>query len=189
MPEYSTCSRFSLVQLRIEERKQQAHLKKIDDMQHHNGLDNSEPLRFPHIHEAYIRHMNTKHHAIDKENETKLKKLVEIMMTKAKQPPSSSTVLFPSVSPNRRHRAINTPENNTEYLERVAKAKGKYDVRAWRKEFERHQEYLKIRKDNSVFTPLGMGFNRQRSFKMNSMINSKQTTPTSSKINIRKQND
>ncbi|MCC7160046.1 MAG: hypothetical protein IT281_11005, partial [Ignavibacteria bacterium] len=103
MPEYSTCSRFSLVQLRIEERKQQAHLKKIVDLQHHNGLDNSEPLRFPHIHQGYIRHMNTKHHEIDKENETKLKKLVEIMVTKTKQPPSSTTS-FPPVSPNRRHR-------------------------------------------------------------------------------------
>lgn len=180
MPEYSTYRRFSQIDYEFEERKQQAHLKKISDMQRQNGLNNTEPLRFPHIHQGFLRQLHERSQEIHKQNETKLKKLVEIMTSKSKQPLSQ----LPPISPTHRHRPLHTPENNTEYLERVAKVKSKYDVHEWKKDYDRHQDYLRMRKNTKVFTPLGVGINRNRSLIKGSKSNSKRTTPTSSRINI-----
>ncbi|CAF0909787.1 unnamed protein product [Rotaria sp. Silwood1] len=185
MPKYSTLSRFSLVQLESEERKQRAHLKRISEMKRHSDLDNSAPIRFSHLHQGFLRQLNEKRQEIDKENETKSKKLVNIMITKTKHPPPPS----PPKSQVHRNQKIHLLQNNTEYHERIINVKSSYDAHEWEKAYKQHNEYLRIGKDNKVFTPLEIGVNRRRTTKMNSLMNSKRTTPSSSTINVIKRYD
>ena len=180
MPEYSTLSRFSRAQLYSEERKQRAHLKKIAEMQCRNGLDNGAPPRFPHLHQSFVQQLNKKRQEIVKENEAKSKKLVDIMtsITLTSSPPSHPM--------KQMYRKIPTDltQDNAEYQKRIAKVKGRYDVREWKKEYQQHREYLRISKDNKLFTPLDIGINRQRNIKISSSLNSIRITPTSSTINV-----
>jgi hypothetical protein len=173
MPSYSTLSRFSRIQLESEERKQQAHLRKISEMQSHSGLDNRAPRRYPHLHQAFLKQLNEKRQGIDKENELKSKKLLDIMTSRSSRSPSPPTS-HPKNQMRRIH-TVHTSQNNTEYFERVAKAKGKYDAHEWRKEYEQHKEHLKLRKNNKVFTPLDIGPNRHRN---NKTILLTDSTPT-----------
>ncbi|CAF0943330.1 unnamed protein product [Rotaria sordida] len=185
MPEYSTLSRFSVIQLKSEVRKQRAHLDRISEMQRHSGIDNSAPLRFPHLHQSFLKQLNEKRQEIDKENETKSKKLVNIMITKTKHPPPPNQ----PKSQIHRNQKIHLSQNNIEYHERIINVKSSYDAREWEKEYQRHKGYLRIGKDNKVFTPLEIGINRRRTTKINSLMNSKRTTPSSSTINTIKKYD
>ena len=180
MPIYSTFNRLSLTQLYVEDRKQRAHLKKITEMQHRGGLDNREPPRFPHLHQQFVKNLNDKQQEIGKENDVKSRKLLSIMGTKNVPPPPP----FHPTNPTRRSQTMFSSPSQIEYRERIAKAKGKYDARVWKNQYEQHQEHLKLGKNNKVFTPLDIGVNRQRMTKLNSSINSKHTTPSSSAVNI-----
>jgi hypothetical protein len=177
MPGYSTRSRFTLTQLYLEDRRQRAHLKKITEMQRYSSLDNGKPFRLPYLHQNFLKHLNEKNQEINKENEVKSQKLLNIMTTK-------STQSLPSFHPTLRNQTIGLPRNNTEYFQRIAKTKGHYSARDWNKQYERHKEHLRLSKDGQLFTPLGTGVNRQRVIKANSVINSKRITPTSSSLNI-----
>lgn len=180
MPVYSTLNRMTLTQLYVEDRKQRAHLKKISDMQRRSRLDNREPPRLPQLHQHFVKHMNDKRQEIDKENDVKSRKLLTIMASKNVQPPPP---FHPTNSPRRTH-TVASPQTHAEYRERIAKAKGKYDAGVWKNQYEQHKEHLKLGKNNKVFTPLDIGINRQRMNKGNSSFNSKQTTPTSSAVNM-----
>jgi hypothetical protein len=188
MPGYSTTSRFSLIQLHSEKRKQRAHLKKISEMQRRSGLDNGEPFRLPHLHQTFLKQLHEKRVEIDKENEMKVNKLLQIMAPKSIRLPTPSH--HPTNQTPRNHSTQST-HNNDGYLERIAKAKGQYNVREWEKQNEQRKEYLKLRKDNSVFTPLDMGVNKKRIIRTTSLmfLNSKQTTPTSSSHTIGDKHD
>ncbi|CAF2517739.1 unnamed protein product [Rotaria sp. Silwood2] len=185
MPEYSSLSRFSLVQLQNEQRQQRAHLKKLSEIQRHSCIDNSAPVRFPHLHQSFLKQLNEKRQEIGKDNEIKSKKLVNIMITKTKHPPSpnhpKSQVL--------RNQKLRLSQTNAEYHERITNVKSSYDAHEWEKAYQQHKEYLRIGKDNKVFTPLEIGINRRRTINMNSLMNSKRTTPSSSTINIIKRYD
>jgi len=185
MPGYSTLSRFSLLQLYSEDRKQRAHLKKITEMQRRSGLDNGAPFRLPHLHQNFVKQLNEKRQEINKENNIQSKKLLSIMSSKTTQPPPP----FHPTNQTPRNHPTNLSHSNAGYLERIAKAKGKYDAREWKKQYEQHKEHLRLSKDNKVFTPLNIGINRQRIIQTNSMINSIRTTPTSSSYNIIYKND
>ncbi|CAF1482998.1 unnamed protein product [Adineta ricciae] len=173
MPGYSTLSRFSQAQLQSEKRKQQAHLKKINDMQRQSKLDNSSPHACPHIHQGFVRQLGEKRQVIDKENELKSKKLLGIMTSRAVHFPP------PSYSPNpaQRNRTTHPAQNNTDFLDRVAKTRGRYDTEKWKKDYQEHRGYLKLRKNNSVFTPLDVGSNREGNSKANSVVNTARTSP------------
>ena len=177
MPGYSTRSRFSLTQLYIEDRKQQAHLKKITEMQRYSSLDNGKPFRRPQLHENFLKHLNEKRQEITKENEVKSKKLSNIMNGK-------STQSLPSFHPTLRRPTVDLSQDNMEYFERVSKAKGSYSAREWDKQFKEHKKHLRLSRDGQLFTPLDIGVNRQRVILANSVMNSKRTTPTSSTVNI-----
>lgn len=185
MPAYSTLNRFSIIQLHSENRKQRAHLKKITEMQRRSGIDNGAPLRFPHLHQNFVKHLNEKRDEIDKENEVKSRKLLGIMSSKTIQPSPP----FHPTNQTPRSQTFNLIHNNTEYVERIAHARGKYDSRQWKKQFDEHKEHLRLRKDNRVFTPLDIGVNRERIFKTNSLMNSKRTTPLSSSYTFNYKSD
>jgi hypothetical protein len=123
--------------------------------------------------------MNEKRQEITKENEIKSKKLLNIMTSKTVQPP---TQFHPS-NQKRRNLLLPLSRSNTEYVERIAKAKGIYNAREWNKEYEQHKDYLRISKDNKLFTPLDIGVNRRR-IKGGSLSNSKHATPISSSLNM-----
>ena len=180
MPVYSTLNRFSLIQLQSEDRKQRAHLKKISEMKRRSGLDNGAPLRFPHINQKFTKQFQERRQIIDRENEVKSKKLMNIKTSKMTHP---SPPFHPT---NQIHRSqtLHLSHDNAEYLARIAKAKGKYEPQTWRKQYEQHKDHLRISKDNKVFTPLDIGLNRQRILRTNSLINSRRTTPTSSSMNM-----
>jgi hypothetical protein len=180
MPLYSTYNRFSLIQLHSEDRKQRAHLKKITEMQRRSGLDNAAPLRVPNLNQRFLKQFNERNQVINKENEVQSKKLVNIMTSKITHP----TPPFHPTYPIHRSQTLHLSHNNADYLARIAKAKGKYDAREWRKQYEQHKEHLKISKDNKMFTPLDIGVNRQRMIRTTSLMNSKQTTPLSSTMNM-----
>lgn len=181
MAGYVTVNRLSLVQLQCEERKHQAHLKKIAEMQRRGGLDNSPPTFFPHVHHS-VSQAKGKQRELIKENTAKSKKILEIMQSKPVQPLPPPPPVHPT-NPNRRYRALNLSPNNTDYLARIAKTKGMYDTREWQRGFEEHKEHLKISKDNKLFTPRDVGANRQR-VRGTSVVNSRRTTPTSSTVNM-----
>jgi hypothetical protein len=180
MPSYATHNRFSLVQLYSEDRKQRAHLKKISEMQRRSGLDNGAPLRFPHLNDKFLKQFKERNQEIYKENDVHSKKLVNIMTSKVVLP---SPPFHPT---NQMHRSqtMYLSHNNAEYLARLAKVKGKYDAHEWKKQYEQHKGYLRLSKDNKVFTPLNIGINRERMIRATSLMNSKQATPTASTMNI-----
>jgi hypothetical protein len=178
MAGYLTVNRLSLVQLHSEERKQQAHLKKIAEMQRRGGLNNCKPTYFPNVKQRFTAaQMKEKNKEIMKENDAKSKRILSIMQSKAVPPPPPYR---PTTSIRRTH-SLQLSPNNTDYLERIAKIKGVYRVREWQKEFEEHKEHLKISKDNKLFTPRDIGINRQR-IRTNSVRGSRRTTPSSSLI-------
>lgn len=179
MSGYVTVNRLSLVQLQCEERKHRAHLKKIAEMQRHSGIDNNTPSHFPHLNHSYTAQSKEKYKEILKENDAKSKRILNIMQSKATLP---SPPFHPG-NQNRRHQSLQLSQNNADYLERIAKAKGIYDARQWQKGFEEHKEHLKISKDNKLYTPRDVGVNRQR-VRGASLSNSKRTTPSSSLINM-----
>lgn len=179
MSSYSTLNRLSLTELYLEDRKQRAHLKKISEMQRQTGVDNGEPLRFPQLHQNFLKHLTAKGEEISKENEVKSQKILKIMAKKNLPSPP-----FQPTNQVRRHNTVFLSHDNAEYLGRIAKAKGKYDAREWKNQYEQHKEHLRLRKDNKVFTPLDIGVNRQRLIKANSLMGSKYTTPTSSSLNM-----
>ncbi|CAF0857124.1 unnamed protein product [Adineta steineri] len=182
MPTYSTHQRFSRIQQESEERKHQAHLKKISEMHSHSSVDHSSPRRYPHIHDAFVKHLSDKRLEIDRENEIKSRKLIDIMQTKnAHSPPPthrSNQTNHSTQTTHRNHNKKDLSQDNTEYFERVAKAKGKYDTQEWKKDYELHQERLKLRKNNSVFTPINTGPKHHSNTKTNSTSNSRQTVAT-----------
>ncbi|CAF1058691.1 unnamed protein product [Rotaria sordida] len=181
MSGYVTVNRLSLVQLHTEERKQQAHLKKIAEMQRRAGIDNRKPAYFPHRNISFNKHEKQKYRDIANENYVKSKKLIDIMQSKAVYPPSSS---FHSTNSNRYRRpSLTLSQNKTDYAEKISKVKGIYDVRKWKQGFEEHKEHLKISKNNKLFTPRDIGVNRQR-IKINSVANTGQSTVSSSKNNL-----
>jgi hypothetical protein len=182
MSGYITVNRLSLVQLHSEERKQRAHLKKIAEMQRRSGIDNSQPTHFPRVH-GFTTQLKEKNKEIIKENDAKSKRILNIMQSKTAHPPSSHPT-----NPNRRSSSLNLSQNNMNYMERIAKTKGFYDSREWKKEFEEHKEHLKISKDNKLFTPRDIGINRNR-IKDTSTTNSRRTTPASSTLNMGHQAD
>lgn len=169
-------SRFSLTQLHAEDRKQRAHLKKIGEMQRQSQLDHRPPTRFPHLHQGFVRQLNDKHQEISKENQAKSKRLIGIMA-------STSEPRHTSNSP-RQQFVLQSSHNHSEYLQRIAKAKGQYDRREWNKSFDEHRECQRLRKDNHVFTPLDIGVNRERLKSRSMILNSKRTTPTSSTVHL-----
>jgi hypothetical protein len=183
MAGYVSVNRLSLVQLHCEERKHRAHLRKIAEMQHRSGLDNSTPAHFPHVH-SFASQLKEKRREIIKENDATSKRILNIMQSK----PVYSPTVSPVVHSNRRSQMLNLSQNNTDYLQRIAKTKGIYDVREWKRGFEEHKEHLKISKDNKLYTPRDLGINRQR-IRATSLPNSKRTTPTSSIINMEHQPD
>jgi len=180
MPGYSTSNRFSLTQLYIEDRKQRAHLKKVSEMQRYSGLDNGTPFRLPYLHQNFLKYLSAKRQEINKENEIKSKKLLNIMST-------TNTQSLPSFQPTnrtRRSETFNLLHKSTDYLERIAKTKGNYSARNWREQYEQHKEYLRLSKDNQLFTPLDIGVNRQRIIQANSLMGSKYTSRASSSVNV-----
>ena len=158
MSGYVTVNRLSLVQIQSEERKQQAHLKKISDMKRRSRLDNTRPVPCEHLKQGSASQVNEKRRTIANENNTKLHRLLEIMTTKTGHSPSRSH----STHPIRRQTSLNASDGRPDYLERISKTKGTYDARKWAKGYEEHKEHLKIMKDSKVFTPYDMGGNRQR---------------------------
>src|ERR1700722_9212346 len=112
MSDYVTVNRLSLVQLLSEERKQQAHLKKIAELKHRSGIDNSKPAHFPHTHN-FTTQLMEKHREVARENYAMSKKLIDIMQSKTVYPPPP----FHPTSTNRhRHQALNLSQNNADYL-------------------------------------------------------------------------
>ena len=176
MAGYLAVNRLSLVQLYSEERKQQAHMKKIAEMQRRSGIDNSSPVQFPHLRKGFVQQMTEKRRDIAKENDAKSKKLLGIMASKSVHPPEPFQLV--STRPSR------LSSTNSDYLERIAKTKGNYHTSEWRKEYGEHREHLKISKDNKLYTPRDIGVNRQR-VRTLSELNSRRTTPASSVINLR----
>jgi hypothetical protein len=182
MAGYVAVNRLSLLQLYEEERKQRAHLKKIAELQRRSRIDNRKPVHFPHIAHNFSDHAKEKNKEIIKENNAQSKRILNIMKSKSTQPPPPPP-FRPTTNPNRRFQSLQLSQNNQEYLERIAKTKGIYDVREWQRGFEEHKEHLKISKDNKLFTPRDIGINRQR-VKAASLIISRRTTPTSSIISM-----
>ncbi|CAF2751585.1 unnamed protein product [Rotaria sp. Silwood2] len=180
MSGYVTVNRLSLVQLHSEERKQQAHLKKIAEMQRRCGIDNSEPTYFPHLNNGLNKQQKQKYRDISNENYVKSKKLIDIMQSKAVYPP---TPPFHPTKPNRRRPTLTSSQSNADYLERISKVKGIYNIRKWEQGFEEHKEHLKISKNNKLFTPRDIGVNQQR-IKINSVANSRRSTVSSSTNNL-----
>jgi len=178
MAGYVTVNRLSLVQLHSEERKQQAHLKKIAEMQRRSGL-NTKPAYLPNVNRNLTGQAKEKTKEIMKENDAKSKRILSIMKSKAVPPPPP----YQPTTPNRRVHSLQLSQNNIDYLERIAKIKGVYDVREWQKGFEEHKEHLKISKDNKLFTPRDIGINRQR-IRTNPITGSRRTTPSSSLMNM-----
>jgi len=188
MSGYVTVNRLSLVQLYSEERKQRAHLKKIAEMQRRSGLDTSKPARFPLVNHSFATQVKEKNKELAKANNAKSKKILDIMQSKKVFPPPPPPPPLHPTNPNRRHQTLHLSQSNIDYLERIAKIKGTYDVRDWHKAFEEHKEHLKIVKDNKLFTPRDVGANRQR-IRAASMIGSRRTTPSSSVVNMGHQSD
>ena len=178
MAGYVSVNRLSLVQLYTEERKHRAHIKKISEMQRRSGIDNSSPTHFPHLKQGFVHQMAEKKKDIAKENDAKSKKLLDIMASKSVHPPPP----FQLTHSKTRRPSDHLSQSNADYLERISKAKGSYNLRDWKKGFNEHQEHLKISKDNKLFTPRDIGVNRQR-IKTLSTINSRRTTPASSVVN------
>jgi hypothetical protein len=177
MPGYSTLTRFSLIQLHSEDRKQRAHLKKITEMQRRSGLDNGVPFRLPHLNQNFLKQLTERRQEINKENDIKSKKLLSIMSSKNTYPPPPP---FHPTNQTPRNHTMDVSHANAKYVERIAKTKGKYDAREWRKQYEQHKEHLRLRKDNKLFTPLDIGINRQRIIRTNSLMNSRRPSLTSS---------
>ncbi len=175
MAGYVAVNRLSLIQLHTEERKQRAHVKKIAEMKRRSGLDNSPPAYFPRGHN-YTSQLNEKQREIVKENDVKSKKILEIMQSKNTLP----NVTQP-LNPIHRPQKLNLSSNNSDYMQRIAKTKGIYDAREWKRGFEEHQLHLKISKNNKLFTPRDIGANRQR-VKAASVSTSRRTTPSSSVV-------
>ncbi|CAF4615736.1 unnamed protein product [Rotaria sp. Silwood1] len=180
MSGYVTVNRLSLVQLHSEERKQQAHLKKIAEMQRRGGIDNREPAYFPHLNQSLNKQQKQKVREIAIENSAKSKKLIDIMQSKAAYPPSPP---FHLKNSNRRRPTLTSSQDNGDYVERISKVKGIYDVRKWKQGFEEHKEHLKISKNNKLFTPRDIGINQQR-IQVNSVANSRRSTVSSSTHNM-----
>lgn len=179
MAGYVSVNRLSLLQLYSEERKHRAHLKKISEMQRRGGIDNTSPTHFPHLKQGFIHQMAEKKKDIAKENDAKSKKLLDIMASKSVHPPPP----FQFTHPRARRPSSQVPQNNSnDYAQRISKTKGLYNARQWQKEFEEHQEHLKISKDNKLFTPRDIGVNRQR-IKTYSTLQSRRATPASSVVN------
>lgn len=180
MSGYVTVTRLSILQLMEEERKHQAHLKKISEMQRRSQIDNSSPPSYSHLRRHFNVQMNEKLRGVARENEAKSKKLIEIMSSK-KGPP---TLTSPSKSnPRVRNSSTDLSKSNAEYAERIANTKGTYDKREWKKEFDQHQQHLKIIKDNKLFTPRDVGTNRKR-LKILPTIQSRWTSANSSAVNV-----
>jgi hypothetical protein len=99
---------------------------------------------------------------------------------------TTNTQSLPSFQPTNRTRPserFNLSHKSTDYLERIAKTKGNYSARNWREQYEQHKEYLRLSKDNQLFTPLDIGVNRQRIIQANSLMGSKYTSRASSSLN------
>jgi hypothetical protein len=184
MAGYIKVTRLSRVQLSSEDRKQQAHLKKIGEMQSRSSLDTSPPPDYPHRTRHFSVQLREKNRQIEKDNDLKLKKLLSIMESKTVHPPPP----YHPTSPTRRQQSLRTSQNYADYRERIANTKGTYHVREWNKGFEEHKEHLKISKDNNLFTPCDVAINQSR-VRGNSIANSKRTTPSSSTMNVRRQSN
>ena len=182
MSGYVSVNRLSLLQLLSEERKQQAHMKKIAEVQHRSRIDNSPPKACPHLRQGFAIQRKEKTRDITRENQTKSKKLLEIMSSK-KNPP---TLPFQRTTSKSRDSSVNLSlQTDPQLTERITKIKGTYDTRALEKDFQEHKQHLKIIKNNKLFTPRDIGVNRQRA-KVLSTINSRRTTPGSSLVNVPK---
>lgn len=180
MAGYVTVNRLSIIQLRTEERKQQAHLKKIAEMQRRSGLDNGKPARFPHIRRSFNQKHKQNDTEIQKENFGQVKRLIDIMQSKSSFPPAP-----PYQLPNTKIRrlTLRSSKNNDDHVERVSKVKGMYDKHDWQKDFEEHKAHLRISKDNKLFTPRDIGVNRQRVIAMSTKT-SRRSTISSSTANM-----
>lgn len=182
MAGYVSVNRLSLLQLYTEERKHRAHLKKIADMHRRGGIDNTSPTHFPHLKQGFIHHMAEKKKDIAKENDAKSKKLLDIMASKSVHPPPPFQFTHPRAGRPSSQVPQNNNSNNNDYTQRISKTKGLYNARKWQKEYEEHQEHLKISKDNKLYTPRDIGVNRQR-IKTYSTLQSRRATPASSVVN------
>ena len=158
MSGYVAVNRLSRVQLSCEDRKQQAHLKKIDDMHRRSGLDTSAPTEYPHLTQHYNHQAKERKKQLAIENDFKLRKLLSIMRSKTVHAPPTHH----STSPSRRQQPLRPTHNNTDYRERIANAKGIYDVREWDKEYQEHKEYLKLSKDSKRFIPCDIAIQQKR---------------------------
>lgn len=179
MAGYVSVNRLSRVQLSSEDRKQQAHIKKIGEMQSRSGLDTSKPAEYAHRSRNFSVQSKEKNKQIAKENDVQLTRLLNIMQSKTAQPARP----YHPTSPTRRQQSVHASQNYAQFRQRVANTKGTYHISKWDKEFEEHKEHLKISKDNKLFTPRDIGANRQR-IKTISVPNSKRTTPTSSTVSM-----
>ncbi|CAF1212861.1 unnamed protein product [Adineta steineri] len=157
MAGYVTVNRLSRIQVSSEDRKQQAHLKKIGEMQRRSGLDTTTPADYPHLTQHFNKQSKEKNKQIAKENDFKLRKLLSIMQSKTAHPPPKSTNSNPPRQQSLRSSQNNT---NTDYRDRIANTKSTYNVREWNKDFEEHKEHLRICKSNKLFTPCDIAVNK-----------------------------
>jgi hypothetical protein len=125
-----------------------------------------------------LKQLTERRQEINKENDIKSKKLLSIMSSKNTHLPPPPP--FHPTNQTPRNHTMDISHANAEYVERIAKIKGRYDAREWRKQYEQHKEHLRLRKDSKLFTPLDIGINRQRIIRKNSLMNSRLATPTSS---------
>ena len=182
MSGYVSVNRISLVQLHSEERKHQAHLKKIADMKRRGGIDSSPPTSFPHVKRSYVTQAKQKNKQIMTENDTKSKRILNIMQPKTSQ--SELPLLsHPSNLNLYRRPSLQLSQSTDNYSERISKIKGTYNARDWEKDFEEHKQHLRIIKDNKLFTPPDIAAHLRR-LRTNSISNSKRTTPASLTHNL-----
>ncbi|UJR16228.1 hypothetical protein I4U23_003138 [Adineta vaga] len=181
MSGYVTVNRLSRVQISCEDRKQQAHLKKIGEMQRRSGLDTSTPTEYPHLTQHYNHQAQERKKQLAKENDFKLRKLLGIMRSKTIHAPATHH----STSPTRRQQTLRTSQSNAEYRERIANAKGIYDVREWNKDFQEHKEHLKLSKNSKLYTPCDIAMQQQRTHD-HTTGHSKRPTPASSNQNTQR---
>ena len=134
----------SSLQLPGDDRKQRAHLRKGPDMQRPTASDNGAPSRFAHLHQGFAKQMNVRHQEIFKENQLQAKRLATIMAARPSPPPVAAR----PANSHRAHQAAKLSHDHAEYLERLAKVKGKYDVQQWSKAYDQHKEYLKMRQNH-----------------------------------------
>ncbi|CAF1082096.1 unnamed protein product, partial [Didymodactylos carnosus] len=164
MAGYTNLNRLSLIQLETEERKYRAHLKKVAEMKRHSSIDNKPLVKYPHLKISNKFHTAQRLREIEQENRSISQKLVEITRTKSKNRSNQQmTMKIPLINRRTNFSINSTPFNgidsNAKITERLTKTKGIYNVKKWNDEYELHKSYLKISKNNKLFTPIGIGSN------------------------------